>query len=78
MDDAPGGAEPAELTLIAETDARRALAARALTFTVLVPPFPAFGVGTLRVLRVLERPGAADIIAGYDRYERRDDAPRRA
>jgi hypothetical protein len=59
MDDAPGGAEPAELTLIAETD-------------------PAFGVGTLRVLRVLERPGAADVIAGYDRYERRDDAPRRA
>jgi hypothetical protein len=71
MDDAlAGAAEPAELTLIPEVEARRALAGRALRFTVLAPPYPALGVGALRVLRISEGPGAADLVAGYDRYER--------
>jgi hypothetical protein len=40
-----------------------------------LPPYPALGVGTLRVLRVREEsaPGQTpqtEIIAGYDRYER--------
>ena len=54
---------------------RAALTERALVLRVLLPPYPALGVGVLRVLRVREEsePGAApltEILAGYDRYER--------
>jgi hypothetical protein len=37
--------------------------------TLLVPPYPALGIGSLRVLRVREG-DAIEIVAGYDRYER--------
>jgi hypothetical protein len=58
-----------------EPAVRAALAERALVLRVLLPPYPALGVGTLRVLRVREEsaPGQTpqtEIIAGYDRYER--------
>jgi hypothetical protein len=58
-----------------EPAVRAALAERALVLRVLLPPYPALGVGVLRVLRVREEnePGASprtEIIAGYDRYER--------
>jgi hypothetical protein len=77
MDDAPGSAaEPTELTLIPEVEARRALAGRMLRLSLLMPPYLAAGVGALRILRVIERPGAADLIAGYERYERLDTANR--
>jgi hypothetical protein len=54
---------------------RAALADRALVLRLLLPPYPALGVGTLRVLRLREETshdGAAvtEILAGYDRYER--------
>jgi len=70
MDDASReAAEPDALTLLTDVEVRRALAERALRFTLLAPPFPALGVGALRVLRIVESPGKADLVAGYERYE---------
>jgi hypothetical protein len=62
------------LTLLPESDARRALAGSGLTLRVLAPPYPALGVGTLRVLRVRDHAGKVELIAGYDRYERLESA----
>jgi hypothetical protein len=69
--------DPQRLALLAETDARLLLAGRPLVLRMLVPHFPALGVGVLRVLRV--NPGAGDdapgvryeLTVGYERYERR-------
>jgi hypothetical protein len=58
------------LTLLPETQARARLGSRAIEFRVLAPPFPAFGVGELRVLRVREHAGGVSVLAGYERYER--------
>jgi hypothetical protein len=59
------------LTLLPLVQARRVLGDAAVTLAVLRPPFPALGVGTLRVLRVRERESAPlEITAGYDNYER--------
>jgi len=56
---------------------RRALAElhdRPVRLRVLVPPYPAAGVGTLRALRIAaltgEHDGAWELLAGYDGYER--------
>ncbi len=62
--------EEPSLALLPETEARERLADRPLDFRVLQPPFPALGVGVLRVLRVSERDDRTEIVAGYDRYER--------
>jgi hypothetical protein len=71
MDDArPEAAEPDSLTLLGYVEVRRALADVSLRFSLLAPPFPALGVGALRVLRVSESDGAAEVVAGYERYER--------
>jgi len=61
-----------ELTLVSEVDARRAIGAEhRIALRVLRPPYPAIGVGTLRVLRVRERDDASyEITAGYDNYHR--------
>jgi len=58
------------LVLLPEVEARTLLAGRVLSFALLRPPFPALGVGELRVLRVCERSAGTHIVAGYDRYER--------
>jgi hypothetical protein len=59
------------LTMLPEVQARRRLAGAASTLTIVRPPYPALGVGTLRVLRVRELPDAPlDVFAGYDNYER--------
>ncbi len=58
------------LALLPETEARARLCGRSLSFRVLRPPFPALGVGVLRVLRVREGRAAIEIVAGYERYER--------
>ena len=60
----------AELTLLPEVAARAALAGRPLVLRLLTPPYPALGVGVLRVLRVTERDGLSELVAGYERYER--------
>jgi hypothetical protein len=76
MTDAPtAAAEPDALTLLPETEARRLLADRPLTFLLLAPPFPALGVGRLRVLRVAERDGMTELVAGYESYARLAPGP---
>ena len=58
------------LTLLPEVEARALLGDRPLRFRLLRPPYPAIGIGVLRTLRVGERNGATEIVAGYERYER--------
>ena len=59
------------LTMLPEVQARRQLAGQPIAFFLLRPPYPALGVGTLRVLRVRETEHAGlEIVAGYDNYER--------
>jgi hypothetical protein len=59
------------LTMLPEVQARRLLAGVSLSLRVLRPPYPALGVGALRVLRVRERDGApVEMTVGYDNYER--------
>jgi hypothetical protein len=58
------------LTLLPEVEARALLAGRDLGFRLLRPPYPAIGLGTLRVLRVSEAGDRTEIVAGYDGYER--------
>jgi hypothetical protein len=62
----------ASLTLAPEPLARRALADRPIALHLLVPPYPALGAGTLRVLRVSDGERGWDVTVGYDRYERLD------
>jgi hypothetical protein len=63
------------LTLLREVDVRRALAGTELAFRVLTPPYPALGVGALRVLRIAEFGPHTEIVAGYERYERLAEMP---
>jgi hypothetical protein len=61
------------LVLLPESEARTRLGARARSFRVLRPPYPALGCGALRVLRVaFADDGDADLIAGYESYVRLD------
>lgn len=65
------------LTMLPEAEARRLLTGYALTLTILRPPYPALGVGALRVLRVRERAAAVlEVTAGYENYERLTLSPR--
>lgn len=60
-----------EFAMLPETVARRALADHPLALRVLRPPYPALGLGVLRVLRIKETPGERlEITAGYDGYEK--------
>ena len=65
---------PEDLTMLPWSSARAALADRPVRLRVLVPPYPAVGVGTLRCLRVVPLSGAHDgaweLTAGYDGYEK--------
>ncbi|GAC1421320.1 MAG: hypothetical protein NVSMB5_14420 [Candidatus Velthaea sp.] len=64
-----------ELTLLAESAARRAIGDHPIALRILRPPYPALGVGTLRVLRVRQREGDGyEITAGYDNYHRLEGA----
>jgi hypothetical protein len=74
MDD-QGVARP--VALLPEAEARALLAGRQLRFRLLAPPWPALGVGLLRVLRVSERADRTEIVAGYERYERVETVERR-
>jgi hypothetical protein len=59
------------LTMLPEVEARRRLPGVAATFAVLRPPYPALGVGVLRILRVRElSEQPLELTAGYDAYER--------
>ncbi|MBD5654802.1 MAG: hypothetical protein IAI50_06425, partial [Candidatus Eremiobacteraeota bacterium] len=66
------------LVLLPEVEARAVLSGRTLRFRLLRPPFAAIGTGALRVLRVVERAGDTEIVAGYDGYDRIDMRERTA
>lgn len=63
-----------DLTLLPWLQAKTLLSDRPLRFRVLMPPYPAVGVGTLRALRVSalggEHDGAWELLAGYEGYEK--------
>jgi hypothetical protein len=59
-----------DLTLAAEVDARRALHGRTLRLSMLAPYGAWLGRGTLRVLRVKLDDEIADLIVGYESYEK--------
>jgi hypothetical protein len=60
-----------DLILAREVDARRALGARRVNFSVLAPYGPWVGCGALRVLRLKTADDdSAELVAGYERYER--------
>ena len=56
-----------------EVEVRALLSDRPLVLRLLRPPFPALGVGTLRVLRIRPQGALTEIVAGYERYERLED-----
>jgi len=58
------------LVMLPEVEARALLGDRRLAFRLLRPPYPALGLGTLRVLRVCDGDGVTQVVAGYDGYER--------
>jgi hypothetical protein len=58
------------LVLLPEVEARATLAGRPLSWRLIRPPYPALGVGSLRVLRIAPSGATTEIVAGYDRYER--------
>jgi hypothetical protein len=68
------GVSVEDLVMLPWTSARAALADRPVRLRVLTPPYPAVGLGTLRLLRVraLGGPndGAFELTCGYDGYER--------
>ncbi|MBV9103707.1 MAG: hypothetical protein JO060_08950 [Candidatus Eremiobacteraeota bacterium] len=64
------------VTLLPEWRARRLLAHRRLRYRMLTPPYPSAGVGILRALRVREDDEGAEVVVGYDRYERLADVGR--
>ncbi len=67
--------ESESLALMPFVDARALVPELRLRFRLLRPSFAAIGLGTLRVLRVCERDGVTEIVAGYDGYARVADLP---
>jgi hypothetical protein len=59
-----------DLVLVPEVEARALLADRAVSLRLLLPPYPALGLGRLRVLRVKERGDSTELLCSYEGYER--------
>ena len=63
-----------DLVMMPWTQARTALAGHSLRLRLVTPPYPAAGVGALRLLRVAvlsgAHNGAYELTCGYDGYER--------
>jgi hypothetical protein len=63
-----------DLVMMPWTQARARLGGHPLRLRLVTPPYPAAGVGTLRLLRVAVLGGAHDgayeLTCGYDGYER--------
>ena len=60
----------AELILAREPEVRAALAGRALTLRLLLPPYAAVGLGALRVVRLREASDCTEMLCSYEGYER--------
>jgi hypothetical protein len=65
------------LGLLPEVEVRALLSGGRLRVRLLRPAYPAIGTGTLRALRITERDGVTEIVAGYDGYERIERAQKR-
>ena len=59
-----------DLVLVTEVEARTALAGHMVRERILVPPYPALGIGRLRVLRVRDSGEVTEMLCGYEGYER--------
>lgn len=59
-----------DLVLVPEVEARAQLANRNVALRLLLPPYPAVGLGKLRVLRVKERGDVTELLCSYEGYER--------
>jgi hypothetical protein len=61
-----------DVILMPEVQARAVLSGRRLHLRVLAPLGSWAGVGSLRVLRAIERDGAIELDCGYESYVRCD------
>ncbi len=68
--------DPSALVLLPEHDVRVLLRERTLFWRLLRPPYPALGVGALRLLRLREDAAGTELVVGYERYERLDETRR--
>jgi hypothetical protein len=59
-----------DLVLVPEVEARALLSGRNIALRMLLPPYPAIGLGKLRVLRVKERGDVTELLCSYEGYER--------
>lgn len=59
-----------DLVLVTEVEARRALAGQTVRERLLLPPYPALGIGRLRVLRIRDAGEVTEMLCGYEGYER--------
>lgn len=59
-----------DLVLAQEVEARAALAERKLVLRMLLPPYPAVGLGRLRVIRVRDVSEKTELLCTYEGYER--------
>lgn len=59
-----------DLVLMPEVEARAVLRDRAIALRMLLPPYPAIGLGRLRVVRVRERGETTELLCSYEGYER--------
>ena len=64
------GVDQQELQLLPYTRAFELLQGREITLSVITPPYPALGRGTLRVVRVTEEGNVVHLEATYDDFER--------
>ena len=64
------GVDQHELLLVPYTRAFELLQGREITLSVITPPYPALGCGTLRVVRVTEEDNVVHLEATYDDFER--------
>jgi hypothetical protein len=64
------GVDQQELLLVPYTRAFELLKGRVITLSVITPPYPALGCGTLRVVRVTEEDNVVHLEATYDDFER--------
>lgn len=64
------GVDRPDLLLVPYTRAIELLADRDITLTILAPPYPAAGLGPLRVVRADDDGAVVRLTATYDDYER--------
>lgn len=59
-----------DLVFVPEVEARARLRDRVLRERMVLPPYPALGLGRLRVLRVDENEEHTTLVCGYEGYQK--------